>query len=147
MQKNEIGKIRVDVISEDISALYMLLDNEGMISRQGTGQLPADEFSVTSESDGSVFKQLIEVLDDRVFEHAGVYDHPDKQGIPVTVSVAFLDGQDNAEFFEFRFGTKNEDVGELLPFFDKYISHAIQLTDYWYYQEKEKHLDKSDSGS
>lgn len=141
MKKDEIEKIRIDVMSGEVSALYMLLDQEGMISRQGTGQLPADEFSVTSESDGSVFKQLIEVLDDRAFEHAGVYDHPDKQGLPVTVSVAFLDSQGQSNFFEFRFGTKNEDVGELLPFFDKYISHAIALTDHWYYQEKEKHLD------
>jgi len=139
MKISEVQKLRIDVVSEDKSALYLMLDREGMISRQGTGYLPVEEFTVTSESDGSVFTQLMGVLDDRMFEHAGVYDHPDKKGVPVMISIAFLNAADEAEFFEFRFGTENEDVGELLPFFDKFISHAIQLTDHWYHQEREKH--------
>jgi len=138
MNLSEVQKLRIDVVSEDKSALYLMIDRDGMISRQGTGNLPMEEFTVTSESDGSVFTQLMEDLDDRMFEHAGVYDHPDKKGTPVVISVAFLDAADETAFFEFRFGTENQDVGELLPFFDKFISHAIQLTDYWYHQEREK---------
>jgi hypothetical protein len=139
MKLSEVQKIRIDVVSEDKSALYLLMDRDGMISRQGTGNLPVEEFTVTSESDGSVFSQMMEVLDERAFEHAGVYDHPDKKGIPVVISIAFLDSQDESTFFEFRFGTENEDVGELLPYFDKFISQAIQLTDYWYQLEMDKH--------
>lgn len=140
MYLSEVQKLRIDVVSEDKSALYLMIDRDGMISRQGTGTLPVEEFTVTSESDGSVFTQLMEDLDERMFEHAGVYEHPDKKGTPVVISVAFLDAADETAFFEFRFGTENQDVGELLPFFDKFISHAIQLTDYWYHQEREKHL-------
>jgi hypothetical protein len=139
MKLSEVQKLRIDVVSEDKSALYLLLERDGMISRQGTGQLPVEEFTVTSESDGSVFKQLMDDLDEQVFEHVGVYDHPDKKGIPVVISIAFLDTADESAFFEFRFGTENEDVGELLPYFDKFISHAIHLTDYWYQLEKQKH--------
>jgi hypothetical protein len=139
MKLSELQKIRIDVVSEKKSALYMLMERDGMISRQGSGHLPVEEFTVTSDSDGSVFKQLVDVLDERVFEHTGVYDHPQKKGVPVVISVAFLDEAGESSFFEFRFGTENEDTGELLPYFDKFISHAIQLTDHWYYQEREKH--------
>lgn len=145
MKLSEVQKLRIDVVSEDKSALYLLMDRDGMISRQGTGNLPVEEFTITSESDGSVFKQLLDVLDDRMFEHVGVYDLPEKKGIPVVISVAFLDAQDEPAFFEFRFGTENEDVGELLPFFDKFISHTIQLTDHWYHQEMQKHKAKESS--
>lgn len=139
MNLSEVQKLRIDVVSEDKSALYLMMDRTGMISRQGTGSLPVEEFTVTSESDGSVFKLLMEDLDERMFEHAGVYDHPEKKGTPVVISVAFLNSADETAFFEFRFGIENEDVGDLLPFFDKFISHAIQLTDHWYYQERDKH--------
>lgn len=139
MKLSTVQKIRIDIVSEKISALYLLMERAGMISRQGTGALPAEEFTVTSESDGSVFKQLVELLDERVFEHAGLYDHPQKTGVPVTLSIAFLDETGDSSFFEFRFGTENEDTGELLPYFDQFISRAIELTDHWYYQEREKH--------
>ena len=139
MKLSEVQKIRIDVVSEKDSALYLLMERAGMISRQGTGHLPVEEFSVTSDSDGSVFNQLLELLDERVFEHAGVYDHPDKKGVPVVISIAFLDEAGESSFFEFRFGTENEDTGELLPYFDQFISRAIELTDYWYFQERQKH--------
>jgi len=132
MKKIDIQKFRIDIISGSVSALSMMLCRDGTIGRQGSGKLPADEVSVLGISDGSIFNSLIDMLDDRVFAHADVYDHPNKIGIPITYSVVFLGSDEDTAVFEFRFGSETPDVGELLPFFDGFISQAVALSDNWY---------------
>lgn len=138
MKKTEIEKLRIDILSDGESALSMLIGRDGSLGRQGSGKLPADKASVLDSSDGSIFNTLIEMLDERVFPHAAVYDHPHKIGIPITWSIAFLDKEQNTAVFEFRFGSKTADVGELLPFFDGFILQAIALTDSWYAEGKSR---------
>ncbi|HUX90250.1 MAG TPA: hypothetical protein VMV48_06120 [Gallionellaceae bacterium] len=136
MKKTDIEKFRIDIVSGNLSALSMMLCRDGAIGRQGSGKLPADEVSVLGSSDGSIFNSLIDQLDERVFPHADVYDHPHKIGVPITYSIVFLgQGQDTA-VFEFRFGSETPDVGELLPYFDGFISQAVALTNDWYAEEK-----------
>ncbi len=145
MKKDEIEKIRIDIISNEQSALSMLMDREGRISRQGSGVLPADSFAVESKNDGSIFAALIDALDEQVFEHAGLYDHPNKLGVPITYSLAFLgDSPENVAAFEFRLGTETKDVGELLPYIDQIISKAVMATNAWYEAEKSAAEQKGD---
>lgn len=137
MKKKDIQKLRIDIVCDDKSALSLLMDKEGRVSRQGSGAMPVDDFSVMSEGDGSIFAALVGAMDDRVFEHAGVYDHPDKSGLPITYSVAFLgNSPEDVAVFEFRLGTETRDVGELLPYFDQLISKAVMATNEWYLAEK-----------
>ncbi len=136
MNKTQIQKIRIDIISNEQSALFMLLDRNRKISRQGNGTLPADEFAVMSENDGSIFEALVNALDDQVFAHTGVYDHPNKLGQPITYSIAFLGEEPDVAVFEFRVGTETKDVGELLPYFDQFISKTVMATNPWYEAEK-----------
>jgi hypothetical protein len=137
MKKSEIQKIRIDIISNEQSALFMLMEREGRISRQGSGVLPADEFAVESKNDGSIFAALVDALDEQVFAHAGVYDHPNKAGVPITYSIAFLgENTEDVAAFEFRLGTETPDVGELLPYIDQFISKAVIGTNAWYEAEK-----------
>ncbi|HEA26172.1 MAG TPA: hypothetical protein ENH92_03535 [Ectothiorhodospiraceae bacterium] len=147
MNKTTIQKIRIDIISNEQSALSILMDHEGRISRQGSGTLPADEFEVMSNNDGSIFSALIDAIDEKVFEHAGIYNHPDKTGQPITYSIAFLGEEPDISVFEFRLGTETEDVGELMPYFDQFISKAVLATNQWYEAEKaraaEERVDES----
>ncbi len=136
MNKQDIQKIRIDIVSDDQSVLSMLFDKEGTISRQGNGTIPADPFAVMSQNDGSIFAKLIDQIDERVFAHAGVYDHPDKSGQAINYSVAMQAEDETVTFFEFRLGTQTKDVGELLPYFDQYISSAVLMTNEWYDKEK-----------
>lgn len=138
MKKSDIEKLRIDIMSGQESVLSMLLGRDGTLGRQGNGKLPADKTSVLGFSDKSIFNCLINMLDERVLPHAAVYDHPNKIGVPITWSIVFLDQNQNTAVFEFRFGSETADVGELLPFFDGYISQAVALTDDWYAQEKYK---------
>lgn len=138
MKKTDVQKIRIDIVCDDKSALSLLMDKEGRVSRQGSGAMPADDFAVMSENDGSIFAALVGALDDQVFEHAGVYDHPDKSGLPITYSVAFLGEEPDVAVFEFRLGTETREVGELLPYIDQFISKAVMATNDWYAAEKNK---------
>ena len=136
MKVSEIEKIRIDIQSEGASSLSLMISRIGEMMRQGSGNFPADEFVADGAIDPNIFLQLIEDLDEAVFNHAMVYDHPDKSGQPITYSVAFLDNDDNTAIFEFRFGTETADVGELLPYFESFISKALILTNDWYQLEK-----------
>lgn len=138
MRKTDIQKFRIDIISGSASALSMMVCRDGTLGRQGSGKLPADEASVLGAGDGSIFSSLIGMLDERVFDHADVYDHPRKIGVPVTYSIVFLGRDQDTAVFEFRFGSETADVGELLPFFDSFISQAVALTNDWYVEEKSK---------
>lgn len=145
MNKADIQKLRIDIISGQDSALSMLLSRDGMIARQGNGTLPADKTTVQGTGDSAIFNTLMGLLDERVFPHADVYDHPHKIGIPITYSIAFLDKLEKAAVFEFRFGSETSDVGELLPFFDGFIAQAVALTNDWYAAEKSRipHFDSA----
>ena len=136
MKKTEIEKFRIDIISGSASALSMMVCRDGTLGRQGSGKLPAEDASVLGASDGCVFNSLIDMLDEKVFAHAGIYDHPNKIGVAVTYSIVFLGTNQDTAVFEFRFGSETHDVGELLPFFDGFISQAVALSNNWYAQEK-----------
>lgn len=138
MKKSDVRKFRIDIVSGNVSALSMLVCLDGTLSRQGNGSLPADEVCVQGESDGAAFNNLVDMLDDRIFFHTDVYDHPNKIGVPITYSIVFLGTGQNTAVFEFRFASETNDVGELLPFFDAFIARAVALTHDWYLQEKSK---------
>jgi hypothetical protein len=136
MKKADIEKFRLDIVSGATSALSMMVCRDGTLGRQGNGALPADETSVLGISDGSVFRRLIEILDENVFPHADLYDHPHKLGLPITYSVVFLGRDQETLVFEFRLGSETPDVGELLPYFDGFIAQAVALSHDWYEREK-----------
>jgi len=138
MKISEIEKVRIDIQSEGVSALSLMISRIGEMMRQGSGNFPADEFVADGDIDPNIFLQLIEDLDEGVFPHASVYDHPEKLGQPLTYSIAFLDKQDRTLVFEFRFGTETKDVGDLLPYFETFVSKALILTNDWYLLEKKE---------
>ncbi len=135
MLRENIIKIRIDIYSEQQHALSLMLASDGAIVRQGTANLPVETAIFDGQIETSVFDSLINELDNELFAYASVYDHPDKSGRPVVYSVAFLDKQAEESFFEFRFGTQTADLGDLLPYFDHFISKAVHLTDAWYKEQ------------
>ncbi|MDH5391919.1 MAG: hypothetical protein OEY11_01910 [Gammaproteobacteria bacterium] len=139
MQVSDIEKIRIDIQSEGNSALSLMISRIGDMMRQGNGNFPANEFVACSDIDPNIFLQLIEGMDNDIFNFATVYDHPDKSGLPITYSIAFQGKDEKTLIFEFRFGTETKDTGELLPYFEGFISKALLLTNDWYaLEEKEE---------
>ena len=124
MNKNEIEAIQFDITSGDQTALSMLLSRDGTVNRQGSGALPPEKVAAVAKTDGAAFRKVIELLDERAFQHAAVYDHPDKSGTPVRYRIAFIRSDLRQVVFEFRHGTESRNLGGMLPYFDKLIAVA-----------------------
>ena len=136
--KSDIEQIRISITSGEKSLLDMKIARDGMLGRQGNGEFPVEPFAVAGQTDSEVFNQLVKVISPKVFAHANTYDHPDKSGIPITYSIVFLGEKPKIKVFKFHVGTETKDVGKLLPYFGKFIAHAVQLTDKWYSENKSK---------
>ena len=137
MIKSVIQKIRVDIQSDGESALSLLMDKDGMIKRQGNGVLPIDKTEVVAKTEGELFSQVISLVDENIMPFADVYDHPNKQGIPLIISVVFMQSEDEVKAFEFRLGSETKDVGDLFPFFDQFIAQTVKITQKWYDNERQ----------
>ena len=132
MKQSAIQKIRIDIQSNSESALSLLMDKQGMIKRQGNGMLPIDKTEVVASTDGKLFSQVISLIDENIMPFADVYDHPNKQGIPLVISVVFMQSKNKVKAFEFRLGSETQDVGDLFPFFDQFIAQTVKITQDWY---------------
>lgn len=132
MKKDQVEQIRIEVKADGQSALSMLIHKDGTLNRQGNGSLPPVKLAAIGMTDGSVFRQLMTDLDENIFEHAGIYDHPDKRGQQLNYSVVFLGQKPNLKVFEFRVGSETKNVGNVLPYLDQFISKAAILTNEWY---------------
>ena len=144
MKTSDIKKIRIDIHSDDVSALSLLIDDQNNIKRQGNGALPIKKEEVVGKTTSNAFTQILALVDENVMPYANLYDHPNKLGIPLTVSVAFMSQEDDITAFEFRLGTETPDVGELFPYFDHFIAQAVSITQAWYDQEILKSKDQAD---
>ena len=51
--------------------------------------------------------------------------------MPVTYRIAFLQEEKPLATFEFRMGLENQDVGNLVSYFDGFIQQAAALTNDW----------------
>lgn len=132
MDKSNIQKIKVDINADGESALSIMLCKDGTVGRQGNGNLPAHNTSIMGMIDSTVFQKTIEQLDEDVFPHHGLYDHPNKIGIPINYKISFQGSEPHVKSFEFRLGMDNKDVGNLLPYFDQFIQLVVAQTESWY---------------
>ena len=87
-------------------------------------------------ADPKWFSDLLASIDERVFARAGIYDLPDKSGLPVTYKIAFLSGPASNRSMVYGFGFKTGSEARaddsLLPYFDSLIGRAVGLTESWY---------------
>lgn len=139
--KKDIEQIRIDVESEGQSALSMLIHKDGTLNRQGNGNFPTVNVAAIGMTDGAIFRKLVDELDEKIFERAGIYDHPNKLGQQIRYSLALIGQKPKIKVIEFRIGLENTDVGDLLPYVDRFINTAAKLTNEWY----EKAVNNQDS--
>jgi hypothetical protein len=128
MKIEEINKIIVSVDLNKIRILSIEIDKEHNISRQGTGNLPANQVAVIYKSDGTAFAKLVSMLSDNILRKDGLYQHSDTSGLPLNYKIAFIGKESNINLFEFTLGDKTQEVSHLLPFFGNFIQEALQLT-------------------
>ena len=132
MTKDQIEKIRVEILCNKEPALRLFLYKDGTMERYGSGSTPINEDFVLGLIDKKIFEQLVADFDEKLFNKEGVYDHADKSGIPITYSLIFIGQKPNFIAYEFRLGAETKEVSPLLPYIDKFVSKAVALTDKWY---------------
>ena len=131
VRKGEIFGISVHVLTAGQSALTLIINKDGSLHRQGNGAIPPLNVTVLGMTDGSYFREAIDRLDERLLDLGGVYDHPDKSGVPVEYEIAFA-GERGVRTFRFSLGTMTRSVGDVFPRLDAFVSKLVEMTDEWY---------------
>ena len=138
MTKDEIDEIRIDIESGGQAALSMAIHRDGTLGRQGSGSIPMTEPAILGMTDGRYFTQIMELVYEEVFQHAGAYDYPEKHGVPVSYSLAFFgpasaDSNDrSAVAFRVAIGTDHQDVHPIVKYVDTLSTKAVAITQPWY---------------
>ena len=136
-----IEEIRIEVRSQGDLALSMTLYRDGSISRQGSAALPMNEPPVMGMTDGSCFKELLKIIPEQIFSHAGKYHLPGKSGkIETQYLLAFLfpqagPGADGPLIgFQLDLGHPSEigSVPVAVKYVDAFVVKAVQITNSWY---------------
>lgn len=130
--KEDITQIRIDIESDGESLLSMLIHKDGTLNRQGNGSLPVVKIAAMGVTDGGIFRKLINLLESKLLEHAGVYDQSEKTGRFVIYRIVFLGERPKLRVIEFRVGSEGTEPGVILKYVIGYMQAAIQWTDNWY---------------
>lgn len=130
MQRDEITEVEIAVEFGGVNLLHMLLFQDGQVNRRGNGNLPALTTAFMGHSDGSVFRELVDLADkENVLPRQGVYDSAGAQQMCLRYYVAFSGQDGNAAVFDFRVGRTGDNIPVLMPFFNYFVSNAVMLTE------------------
>lgn len=133
LNKEKINQIRIDFVYNNQHLFSLLADRDGTLNRFGNNTPPIDKRPVIGMTDGNCFKYLLNEFDETLFPLANIYDHPNKSGIPIKLTVAFIVQESTIKVFEFRYGSLTEDLGELLPYLTAYLNKSVEYTNDWYF--------------
>jgi hypothetical protein len=137
MTKNEIREIHVQVKSNGEFALALMACADGSLRRQGSGQVPQTQPVVMGMTDGRYFREIMSHVNEGAFPHAGVYDYPDKAGLPIEYLLVLSgaqakDGDRPTVGFRVSLGTETKGVDTLVKYLDAFATKAVEITKPWY---------------
>jgi hypothetical protein len=136
--KDAIEEIFIEVTSDGLPALSMMVHRDGSLGRQGSGAIPQTQPVILGMTDGRYFRGLIELVDDVVLQHAGGYDYLDKAGAHVEYTLVFfgagpVGSHDRPRTgFRLSLGTDTTDVHPIVKYVDTFITRAVAATNPWY---------------
>lgn len=121
----DVNSLTVSLDVAGNTALFILLDRDGTMNRQGSGQVDTDEHDmVISSIPATALDHTLEPLTPEWLERDGVYQMPDPQGTPCELTL-MLSGDDEALTFAFHYGTESRGVP---PPFRTVVERAVQAT-------------------
>jgi len=124
--------ITLHVASEQV--LFIMLGSGGSITRCGTGSINDRErdmvIGITREP---LFEKLRAEINPEWFDHQGIYDIPDKKGLPCELTIHMKHTDYKESGLQFRYGT--ESLGPP-PDVRHFVRSAVSLSDPWFQQQK-----------
>lgn len=135
MTPESISTIMVKLDVADRQVLFIVLADDGLVNRLGTGAVGNGENDLfIGHTADSLFKELRAMVRARWMDHLGSYDVASKVGKTCILSVLFRtpDGEEGG--LRFVYGSESQGPpGEICQF----IREAVRLTDPWYAKQKE----------
>lgn len=132
--KDEIDAV---VVAFDVGGdlkLFILLADDDTVNRMGTGALDNEDkrLFVGKSNQGLLYRFLSRVPDD-ILDRAGTYRHPDQQGPPCKLEIAFRKPSGPVGIV-FHFGRDSEGPPEQIF---SLVDTAVELTEPWYHKQLE----------
>ncbi|MCE9555711.1 MAG: hypothetical protein K8T91_20365 [Planctomycetes bacterium] len=135
MTPESIAAIMVKLEVAQRQSLFIVLANDGLVNRLGTGAANNTENDLfigrTSEP---LFAKLRAEVRNEWMDRFGSYDVPSKAGSVCVLSVLFkaTDGEDGG--MQFEYGSESQGPpGDICQF----VTEAVHLTDPWYEEQKQ----------
>jgi hypothetical protein len=115
--------VSLDVAGE--TTLFILLDRDGTMNRQGSGRAENNEYDmVIGTIATTALNHTLEPLTPEWLERDGVFQMPDPQGTPCELTL-MLSGDKEALTFAFHYGTESRGVP---PPFRTVVERAVEVT-------------------
>src|SRR5512139_228530 len=127
---SDIRLLHIALATGGEPALFILLAADGTINRLGRGSSTDEDrtfyIGVTKEP---LFENLVWHLSDELLKHMGVYDVPEKRGVPceLTIGFRFADATENG--FTFRYGSESIGPPQAIR---QFVKAALQITHSWF---------------
>ena len=141
-KKNEVDLVSITLEVEDETWLFILLARDGTINRMGDGANSPEKESVyiglTTEK---LFEKFMANIDEAMLSHPGAYDHNEKEGKNCSVKIIFSDQKEEKQAgFYFGYGSDSAGPPQPIP---SLILNAIEITDPWHLEQKNKSENKA----
>jgi len=134
MTPESINAILVMLEIADRKALFILLADDGLVNRLGTGTVDNTENDLyIGHTSDPLFAQLRAQIRPMWMDHFGSYDVPSKAGSVCTLSVLFnAPGEQGG--VRIIYGSESQGPPDDIR---EFVEEAVRLTDPWYEKQKQ----------
>jgi hypothetical protein len=135
MTPESINAIMVKLDIADRQALFIVLANDGLVNRLGTGAVNNTENDLfIGRTNDPLFTELRAQVRPEWLDRFGEYDVPSKAGSTCKLSVLFKAAQGDKGGVSFIYGSESQGPpGDICHF----VTEAVRLTDPWYEKQKQ----------
>ena len=134
MTKDSIKAILVDLSVDGEPSLAVLLTDDGLVNRLGTGAVDnAERDLFIGRADASLFAELRDKVQLEWMAHPGTYDIPEKTGRMCELAILFKHADGQEVGLNFRYGSESPGPPSDIC---RFVAEAVDLTDPWYKHQK-----------
>jgi len=138
---DSVKGIMVTLDVDDRRVLFIVLTDDGLVNRQGTGTLGnLDNDLFIGLSDEPIFEQLRAQIQPEWMQRLGAYGTRSKAGSTCTLSILFKAEEGREGGIRFVYGSESEGPpGDIAQF----VTEAVRLTDPWHEKQRQTRLKAS----
>jgi len=134
LDKEQVVTALISLKVEDKTSLFILLCADGTINRQGVGSATRFEGDLfIGRTQEPLFEEFMRSVENEMFQHAGLYDVPDKVGERCHLKI-LLESKEEMSGWEFIYGAQSQGPPEEITHM---VKEAVRLTDPWFRAQQE----------